>query len=101
MNKVQRFNKERILQIIIAPHVTEKTAAFAKQLVFKVVNDASKTEIKAAVEQLFDVEVQSVRVVRQKGKTKLFRGQKGRKCDIKKAYIGLTEAVDYEQLMAN
>ncbi len=94
------MNKERLYQIISAPHVTEKTAASEKQIVFKVNNTATKSEIKEAVEQLFDVKVASVRVVNQKGKRKNFRARQGKQSDVKKAYVGLVEAIDYEQLMA-
>ncbi|MGY0399054.1 MAG: 50S ribosomal protein L23 [Ostreibacterium sp.] len=95
------MNKERLYQIIRAPHVTEKTAASEKQIVFKVANDATKPEIKEAVEALFDVKVESVRVVNLKGKRKNFRMRKGKQSNVKKAYIGLSEAIDYEQIMAD
>ncbi len=95
------MNKERLYQIISAPHVTEKTAASEKQLVFKVANNATKAEIKAAVEALFEVKVASVRVLNLKGKRKNFRMRQGKQSDVKKAYVGLVEAVDYEQLMSN
>ncbi len=95
------MNKERLYQIISAPHVTEKTAASEKQIVFKVANNATKAEIKAAVEALFEVKVASVRVINLKGKRKNFRMRQGKQSDVKKAYVGLAEAVDYEQLMSN
>lgn len=94
------MNKERLYQIISAPHVTEKTAAQEKQIVFKVAKTATKAEIKEAVEQLFDVKVESVRVSNLKGKTKNFRARQGKQSDVKKAYVGLAEAIDYEQFMA-
>ncbi len=95
------MKKERRFQIIRAPHVTEKTATSEKQIVFKVAKDATKAEIKDAVESLFDVKVESVRVVNIKGKSKNFRTRKGKQSDVKKAYVGLAEAIDYEQIMAN
>ncbi len=95
------MRKERLFQIIRAPHVTEKTAASEKQIVFKVAKDATKAEIKEAVETLFEVKVESVRVVNLKGKRKNFRARQGKQSDVKKAYIGLAEAIDYEQMMAN
>ncbi|MPV85768.1 50S ribosomal protein L23 [Ostreibacterium oceani] len=95
------MNKERIFEIIRAPHVTEKTAATEKQLVFKVDPTATKAEIKAAVKTLFEVDVLSVRVVNRKGKQKSFRGRAGKRVNIKLAYIGLSEAIDYEQIMAD
>ncbi len=94
------MNKERLYQIISAPHVTEKTAATEKQIVFKVAPTATKAEIKEAVETLFDVKVSSVRVLNLKGKTKNFRARQGKQNDVRKAYVGLVEAIDYEQLMA-
>ena len=95
------MKKERLFQIISAPHVTEKTAASEKQIVFKVINDATKSEIKKAVETLFEVKVESVRVVNIKGKVKNLRMGRGKKSDVKKAYVGLSEAIDYEQFMAS
>ncbi len=95
------MKKERLFQIISAPHVTEKTAASEKQIVFKVVKDATKSEIKEAVEALFDVKVESVRVVNLKGKRKNFRARQGKLSDVKKAYVGLVEPIDYEQFMAS
>lgn len=94
------MRKERLYQIITAPHVTEKTAAFDRQVVFKVAPDATKTEIKAAVEALFDVKVSTVRIVNVKGKSKTFRMQRGKRSDVKKAYVGLVEAIDYEKFAA-
>lgn len=95
------MRKERLFQIIGAPHVTEKTAASENQIVFKVANDATKAEIKEAVETLFEVKVESVRVVNIKGKAKNFRARQGKRADVKKAYVGLSEAIDYEQIMAS
>ncbi len=95
------MRQERLLQVIIAPHVTEKTAANEKQIVFKVLKDATKSEIKEAVEKLFEVKVEAVRVVNVKGKRKNFRQISGKRSDVKKAYISLAEAIDYEQIMAD
>lgn len=93
------MRKERLLQIIRAPHVTEKTAASDKQIVFKVLGDATKPEIKKTVEELFEVKVESVRIVNIKGKRKNFRQRSGKRSDVKKAYIGLAEPMDYEKIM--
>ncbi|MGM0564331.1 MAG: 50S ribosomal protein L23 [Pseudomonadota bacterium] len=95
------MSQERLLQVIVAPHVTEKTAMgieLNNQHVFKVVKDAAKAEIKAAVEQLFNVKVEQVRVVNVKGKTKRFRGFAGKRSDWKKAYVRLAEGseISYE-----
>lgn len=84
------MSRERILKIILAPHVTEKSATVGEssnQYVFKVAGDASKPEIKQAVEALFEVEVDRVRVLNVKGKTKRFGARFGRRGDWKKAYV--------------
>lgn len=84
-------SRERAYQIIIAPVVTEKaTAASAhNQVVFRVALDASKTEIRAAVESLFGVQVKGVNTLVVKGKTKRFRGRPGQRSDVKKAMVRL------------
>lgn len=94
------MNQERIFQIIVSPHVTEKTAGDEKLLVLKVAKDATKPEIKKAAESLFGVKVANVRTVVQKGKVKRFRATVGKRSDFKKAYISLSEPMDYEQIMA-
>ncbi len=93
------MRKERLLQIIQAPHVTDKTVRNEKQIVFKVLGDATKAEIKSAVEELFEVKVESVRVINMKGKRKNFRMRAGKRSDVKKAYIGLSEPMDYDKVM--
>jgi large subunit ribosomal protein L23 len=79
--------------VILAPVITEKStmASEANQVVFKVRRDATKPEIKAAVEQLFKVKVLAVNTINRKGKTKRFRGVKGKQQDVKKAIIRLAE----------
>ena len=79
--------------VIIAPVITEKASAVseANQVVFKVRRDATKPEIKAAIEQLFGVTVVAVNTLVRKGKTKHFRGIKGKQQDVKKAIIRLAE----------
>jgi large subunit ribosomal protein L23 len=79
--------------VILSPVITEKATAASEhnQVVFKVHRDATKPEIKAAVEQLFKVKVLSVNTINRKGKTKLFRGIKGRQQDVKKAIVRLAE----------
>ena len=79
--------------VILAPIITEKSsmASESNQVVFKVRRDATKPEIKAAVEQLFKVRVLSVNTILRKGKTKAFRGVKGKQHDVKKAIIRLAE----------
>lgn len=85
------ISRERAYQIILAPVVTEKaTAASAhNQVVFRVALDATKPEIKAAVEGLFNVRVKAVNTLVAKGKTKRFRGRPGKRADVKKAMVRL------------
>ena len=88
------MNKNRLCQILVAPRVTEKSTQVgedANQYVFQVVTDASKAEVKGAVEMLFDVNVESVRIVNVKGKTKAFRMRPGKRSDWKKAYVRVQE----------
>ena len=79
--------------IILAPVITEKTTAVSEsnQVVFKVRRDATKPEIKAAIEALFKVKVLSVNTLTRKGKARTFRGVKGRQQDVKKAIVRLAE----------
>jgi len=90
---VKKVSSQRLYEVIRAPLVTEKStlASEHNQVVFKVPLDASKPEIKAAVEDLFKVKVKAINTLRQKGKTKRFRGQPGKRSDIKKAYVTLEE----------
>jgi large subunit ribosomal protein L23 len=86
------MNQERLLQIILAPQISEKSTYVAdkyEQVAFKVVSDATKPEIKAAVELLFKVQVESVQVLNTKGKVKRFGRMMGRRKDWKKAYVCL------------
>ncbi len=79
--------------LIIAPIVTEKstTASEYNKIVFKVHREASKTDIKSAVEQLFNVKVKSVNTLVRKGKLKQFRGKRALQSDVKKAIVTLEE----------
>ena len=89
-----KFNEGRLAQVLVAPIVSEKGTMIAEknnQVLFKVLRDATKPEIKAAVELLFKVEVKSVQVLNQKGKTKRFGGRVGRRDHAKKAYVSLAE----------
>ncbi len=88
------MNKDRLCQVLLSPRVTEKTTLIGEnsnQYVFHVVSDASKSEVKGAVEQLFDVNVESVRIVNVKGKNKSFRMRPGKRSDWKKAYVRVQE----------
>ncbi|MCK4587510.1 MAG: 50S ribosomal protein L23 [Gammaproteobacteria bacterium] len=84
------MNQERIMKVLLGPHVTEKAAIIGEssnQYVFQVATDATKPEIKKAVETLFEVEVEAVRVTNVKGKVKRSGQRLGRRKDWKKAYV--------------
>ena len=85
------MNRERMYEIILAPVITEKTQRIseANQVVFRVRKEASKPEIKAAIEGLFNVKVEAVNTLNVKGKVKRFRGRVGRRSDVKKAIVTL------------
>ena len=88
------MSMERLYQVLLTPRVTEKSTrvgADANQYVFRVVPDANKHEVRDAVEKLFDVNVESVRIVNVKGKNKSFRMRPGKRSDWKKAYVRLQE----------
>jgi len=88
-----RFADERHYNIIVAPVITEKSTAASEQnkVVFRVSRDATKPQIKAAIEKLFDVKVESVNTIVRKGKNKVFRGERGRQSDVKNAVVTLAE----------
>ncbi len=92
------LHQERLLTVIRGPHLSEKAhmAAEKNQVVLKVRTDATKTEIKQAVEFMFEVKVDNVQVVNVKGKTKRFGQIKGRRSDWKKAYVRLAEGSSLE-----
>jgi Ribosomal protein L23 len=83
----------RNFDVILQPVITEKATIGSEhgQVQFKVAIDATKIEIKRAVEELFNVKVTSVNTIRVKGKTKMFRGRVGRRSDYKKAIVSLAE----------
>ncbi|MBY0338325.1 MAG: 50S ribosomal protein L23 [Acetobacteraceae bacterium] len=87
------MGKERMYQVVIAPLVTEKATGMSErgQYAFKVAKDASKPEIKQAVEGLFGVSVVAVNTLVVKGKSKMFRGRPGQRSDWKKAMVRLAE----------
>ncbi len=86
-------SKERIYELIRRPIITEKATLLSEynQVTFEVPVDANKHEIKTAVEELFKVKVTAVNTLRNKGKSKRFRGQLGRRNDWKKAVVTLAE----------
>ncbi|MGK7867927.1 50S ribosomal protein L23 [Falsiroseomonas sp. E2-1-a20] len=85
------MSAERLYQVILAPVVTEKATRLneSSQVTFKVTLDATKPEIRQAVEKLFAVKVEAVNTLVMKGKTKRFRGRKGQRSDWKKAVVRL------------
>lgn len=85
------MNRERMYDIILSPVITEKAtmASEHNQVTFRVADDATKPEIKQAVEKLFDVKVTAVNTLRQVGKVKRFRGKLGKRSDYKKAIVSL------------
>ena len=87
-----KHDEGRLAQVLVAPIVSEKATSVAEknnQVLFKVLRDATKPEIKAAVELLCKVEVESVQTVVQKGKVKRFGRSIGRRDHVKKAYVSL------------
>ena len=87
-----KYAEDRLAQILVAPIVSEKSTMVSdkhNQVLFQVLRDASKPEIKAAVELMFKVEVESVQTVLQKGKAKRFGRSMGRRDHVKKAYLSL------------
>ena len=95
------MTREELMSVLIAPHVTEKTSLAMQnhnQYTFRVRRDATKTDIRKAVELMFDVKVAGVQVVNEPGKQRRFGRIAGRTQDWKKAYVSLTpgQTIDYE-----
>jgi large subunit ribosomal protein L23 len=95
------MNREQLMSVLIAPHVTEKTSLAMQnhnQYTFRVRRDASKTDIRKAIELMFDVKVTGVQVVNEPGKARRFGRTVGRTQDWKKAYVSLSagQTIDYE-----
>jgi len=87
-----QFDEGRLMQVLVAPVVSEKSTMVAEKsnaVVFKVLRDATKPEIKAAVELLFKVQVKGVSVLNQKGKSKRFGKTIGRRDHVRKAFVTL------------
>jgi large subunit ribosomal protein L23 len=94
-------NREQLMSVLIAPHVTEKTSLAMQnhnQYTFRVRRDATKIDVKKAVQLMFDVQVSAVQIVNEPGKTRRFGGRTGRTQDTKKAYVSLVKGqmIDYE-----
>ena len=95
------MNREQLLSVLIAPHVTEKTSLAMQnhnQYTFRVRRDATKVDIRRAVELMFDVKVAGVQVVNEPGKQRRFGRTVGHTQDWKKAYVSLAagQTIDYE-----
>ena len=91
--KADKVVDNRHYDVIVAPHITEKATLLSEHnaVVFKVANDATKPEIKAAVEALFGVDVLGVNTIVQKGKTKTWKGAPYQRSDMKKAIVTLKD----------
>jgi large subunit ribosomal protein L23 len=96
--------QERLLNILVAPHISEKSTVLAeknKQFVFRVAKDATTEEVKKAVEAIFNVKVADVRVLNTKGKTRRrFKGGEGKTSKTKKAYVALQDGFDIDFMRA-
>jgi large subunit ribosomal protein L23 len=93
------MNQERMYQVLLVPHVSEKSTLLAdanNQHVFKVATDATRSEVKQAVEELFKVKVDKVRILNVKGKSKRFGGRMGKRSDMRKAYVTLSSDNDID-----
>lgn len=93
------MSQERIFKVLLGPHISEKATVVADrdgQFVFRVAPDATKPEIKKAVEQLFEVKVRNVQVVNIKGKTKRTARGMGKRNDLRKAYVRLADGHDID-----
>lgn len=96
-----RMSKEQLMNVLVAPHVTEKTSLAMQnhnQYTFRVRRDATKADIRKAVELMFEVKVAGVQVVNEPGKARRFGRVLGRTQDWKKAYVSLEsgQTIDYE-----
>ena len=95
-------NTAKLYEVIRAPRVSEKTARLqevSNQYAFEVAKDATKSDIKVAIEQIFGVNVKAVNVVNVKGKSKAFKFRQGRRGDWRKAYVTLAEGQSIDVMM--
>ena len=95
------MKREQLMSVLIAPHVTEKSSLGMQnhnQYTFRVRRDANKTDIRQAIELMFDVKVKAVQVLNEPGKSRRFGKRTGRTQDWKKAYVSLIQGqtIDYE-----
>ena len=94
------MSKERLMSVLIQPHVSEKSATAAEkanQYVFRVIDDATKQDVKQAVELMFEVKVMNVNLLNRPGKTRRFRNMPGKRSGFKKAYVRLAagQTIDF------
>jgi large subunit ribosomal protein L23 len=94
------MNKERLMNVLVQPHVSEKAANIAEkgnQYVFRVLGDATKSDVKAAVELMFEVKVEGVNLLNKPGKTRRFKNVPGKRNGHKKAYVRLQagQSIDF------
>ncbi len=88
------MSTEKLYSVIVAPRISEKSARLqevSNQYVFEVARGATKADVKAAIEELFNVKVEAVNLLNVKGKAKTFRFRSGRRSDWRKAYVRLAE----------
>jgi large subunit ribosomal protein L23 len=95
------LGKEGLFDVLLSPHVTEKTSVALQernQYAFRVRRDATRSDVRRAVELMFDVRVEGVQIVNEPGKTRRFGQRTGRTQDSKKAYVRLVagQSIDYE-----
>ena len=98
------ISNEKIFAVLRAPRVSEKTVRLqelSNQYVFEVAKDATKADVKAAVEKIFDVKVEAVNVVNVKGKSKSFKFRQGRRGDWRKAYVTLADGQSIDVMTAS
>lgn len=100
MNVNSRLTKEQLMNVLVAPHMSEKSArvsATGNQFVFRVRDDATRNDVKQAVEMMFDVKVHGVQVMNQPGKKRRFGRIQGRRSGFKKAYVRLVagQTIDF------
>ena len=93
-------NQERLMTLLVQPHISEKSAMVAEkgnQYVFRVRDDASKAEVKLAVEMMFEVKVEGVNLLNKPGKTRRFKNVAGKRNGYKKAYVSLEtgQSIDF------
>ena len=94
------MSKERLMNVLIQPHVSEKSATVAEkanQYVFRVIDDATKQDVKKAVELMFEVKVMNVNLLNRPGKTRRFKNMPGKRSGFKKAYVRLVagQTIDF------